>query len=231
MTFVGPYIVTYFYSKTNKIHNISNLFYFGATLYMFRMVSPSIISSLRLYIQHQVYVIQVLWLLARSHRACIVWCCMYSLRLLMIDGQNVRNMWILFVFGATAPQWARASSFTRFLDHTQRRTTIGRTSLDEWSARRRDLYLTTHKTHNRQTSMPPLGFEPTISAGERPLGPAVSQIIVKISVTVTTDILTTICNARSRNIPNTDNCTYEPLWRLAWTWLCIRAETCSYKYN
>ena len=56
--------------------------------------------------------------------------------------------------GATAPQWATASSFTRFLDHTQRRTTIGRAPLDEWSARRRDLYLTTHNTHNRQTSMP-----------------------------------------------------------------------------
>ena len=24
----------------------------------------------------------------------------------------------LFVFGATAPQWAKTSSFTRFLDHT-----------------------------------------------------------------------------------------------------------------
>jgi hypothetical protein len=46
------------------MHNISNLFYFGTTLYMFRAVSPSIIRSLRLYIQHQVYVIQVLWLLA-----------------------------------------------------------------------------------------------------------------------------------------------------------------------
>ena len=61
-----------------------------------------------------------------------------------------------------------ASSFTRFLDHTQRRTTVGRTPLDEWSARRRDLYLTAHNTHNRQTSMPPVGFEPTISAGKRP---------------------------------------------------------------
>ena len=46
------------------MHNISNLFYFGTTLYMFRMVFPSIIMSLRLYIQHQVFVIQVLWLLA-----------------------------------------------------------------------------------------------------------------------------------------------------------------------
>jgi len=35
-----------------------------------------------------------------------------------------------------------------------------------------DLYLTTHNTHNRQTSMSPVGFEPTISAGERPLGPS-----------------------------------------------------------
>ena len=50
----------------------------------------------------------------------------------------------------------------------ERRPTFGRTPLDEWSIRRRDLYLTTHNTHNRQTSMPPVGFEPTISAGERP---------------------------------------------------------------
>ena len=35
------------------------------------------------------------------------------------------------VFGATAPQWATASSFTMFLDHTQRLNTLGRTPLDE----------------------------------------------------------------------------------------------------
>ena len=55
-----------------------------------------------------------------------------------------------------------------FLDHTQWCSTVGRTPLDKWSARRRDLYLTTHDTHKRQISMPPVGFEPTISAGERP---------------------------------------------------------------
>jgi len=66
------------------------------------------------------------------------------------------------------PTRVMASSFLMFLDHTQRRTTVGRTSLDEWSARHRDLYLTTHNTRNRQTSMPPVGFEPMISAGERP---------------------------------------------------------------
>jgi hypothetical protein len=35
---------------------------------------------------------------------------------------------------------------------TLRHTTLGRTTLDEWSARRRDLYLTTHNNHKRQTS-------------------------------------------------------------------------------
>ena len=66
------------------------------------------------------------------------------------------------------PKRAMASSFLGFLDHTQRRITVGRTPLDAWWVRRRDLYLTTHNTHNRQTSMPPAGFEPTFSAGERP---------------------------------------------------------------
>ena len=56
--------------------------------------------------------------------------------------------------------------FLMFLDHTQWRATVGRTPLDEWSAQRRDLYLTTHDTHNRQISMPLVRFEPTISAGE-----------------------------------------------------------------
>jgi hypothetical protein len=75
----------------------------------------------------------------------------------------------LFVcFWGHSPQWARAPSFTRILDHTKWRTTVGWTPLDEWWARRRDVYLTTHNTHNRQTSKPPVGFEPTISASERP---------------------------------------------------------------
>ena len=53
-------------------------------------------------------------------------------------------------------------------DHTQGHTTVGRTPLDERSARRRDLYLTTHNNYNRQTSMPAAGFEPAIPAGDRP---------------------------------------------------------------
>ena len=44
---------------------------------------------------------------------------------------------------------AMASSLLRFLNHTQRRITVGRTSLDERSARRRDHYLTTHNTQHK----------------------------------------------------------------------------------
>ena len=49
------------------------------------------------------------------------------------------------------PTRAMVSSFMRFLDHTQRLTTVGRTPLDEWSSRRRDLYLTTQ--HSQQTNI------------------------------------------------------------------------------
>ena len=60
------------------------------------------------------------------------------------------------------PPWTMASSFLRFLDHTQQRITV--CDLDAWSARLRHLYLTTHNTHNKQTFMSPAGFEPTILA-------------------------------------------------------------------
>ena len=62
---------------------------------------------------------------------------------------------ILLLLSSITTDWVWLLIFTRFLDHTQRRTTVGRTPLNEWSVRRRDLYLTTHNNHNRQTSMPP----------------------------------------------------------------------------
>jgi hypothetical protein len=40
--------------------------------------------------------------------------------------------------------------------------------LDECSARRTELYLTTHNTLKRQTPMSPAGFETAIPANERP---------------------------------------------------------------
>ena len=57
-----------------------------------------------------------------------------------------------FFIQRNIPQWGRVSSFTGFLGHTQRRTTVCRTALDEWSARRRYFYLTTHNTHNKHSS-------------------------------------------------------------------------------
>jgi hypothetical protein len=76
-------------------------------------------------------------------------------------------------------------SFSRFLGYTQQRATVGRTPLDVWSIRRRDLYLTTHNTHNRQTSMPVVGFEPTISAGERPKTYALDRAVIGTGVYTT----------------------------------------------
>ena len=59
----------------------------------------------------------------------------------------------------------RYRCFTITLTHT----TLVRTPLDEYSARRRDLYyLTTHNTHKKQTCMPQSGFEPATPPSYRP---------------------------------------------------------------
>ena len=52
--------------------------------------------------------------------------------------------------GRTPPLWGFCI--------TLRHTILGRTPLDVWSARGRDLYLTTHNNHKRQTFMPPGEF-------------------------------------------------------------------------
>jgi hypothetical protein len=57
-------------------------------------------------------------------------------------------------YGATAPS-GPGPPCCRGFTITLRHTTLGRTPLDERSARRRDLYLTTHNTHKRQKAMPP----------------------------------------------------------------------------
>jgi len=70
-------------------------------------------------------------------------------------------------YGTTAPSESGPpcdQDFTMTLRHT----TLVRTHLDEWSARCRDIYLTTHNTHKRQTFMLAVGFEPANLASERP---------------------------------------------------------------
>jgi hypothetical protein len=44
---------------------------------------------------------------------------------------NISYAYGQFFGGRNSPQWARASSFRRFLDHKQQRTTVGRTPVDE----------------------------------------------------------------------------------------------------
>jgi hypothetical protein len=72
-----------------------------------------------------------------------------------------------FSRGATAPSGPGPSHYRGFAI-TLRHTIVGRIPLEEWSARRRGLYLTTHNTHNIQISMHPVRFETTISASEQP---------------------------------------------------------------
>ena len=71
---------------------------------------------------------------------------------------NFLALLIFFFLWRCGPTCAMVSSFLRFLDHTQRRITVGRTPLDEWSARRRDLYLTTHNTQQRTDIHAPGGI-------------------------------------------------------------------------
>ena len=72
------------------------------------------------------------------------------------------------------------SSSTKILDHTRWLTTVCRASLYEWSARRRDLQLTTHNTHKRErereTFIHPMVLETTISAGKRPQNYALDRV-------------------------------------------------------
>jgi len=100
---------------------------------------------------------------------------------------EINLKWRLLPRSRSRP-WPWPLTFTRFLDHTQRRATVGRTPLDEWSALRRDLYLSTHNTHNRQTSMPPVEFEPTSPAGERPQTFALDRAATGIGTRTLRDI-------------------------------------------
>ena len=68
---------------------------------------------------------------------------------------TVRYENMLFCFnGSTAPVVPGSPHYRNFAI-TLRHTTVGRSPLDEWSAPRTDLYLTTHNTHKTQTFMPP----------------------------------------------------------------------------
>jgi len=88
---------------------------------------------------------------------------------------------------------------------TIRHTTLGRNPLEEWSARRRDLYLATHNTHKRPTSMLPVGFEPVIPASQRPLVSAAincgKQTVARyIGVLLCMRLITSTCSLFSMRV-------------------------------
>jgi len=71
-----------------------------------------------------------------------------------------------FVRRSSAPSGPESPHCRCFLI-TPRQTTLRSAPRDEWLARCRDLYLTTHYTHKTQKSMPPAGFESAIPASQR----------------------------------------------------------------
>jgi hypothetical protein len=77
------------------------------------------------------------------------------------------NHELFFLFLPPLPTHCRSRGLLLHMI-TLRHTILGRTSLDEGSARRRDLYLTTHNTQKRQASIPPVECEPAIAASKRP---------------------------------------------------------------
>jgi len=56
----------------------------------------------------------------------------------------------------------------RFVDHTQRRRAVSMTPSGRVISSSQRPLPATHNTHNRQTSVPPVGFAPATPAGERP---------------------------------------------------------------
>jgi len=69
---------------------------------------------------------------------------------------NVNKVLIWFTYGCLAIIW---HIIFLWVYNWNRDCDLGRTSMDEWSA--------SHNTHKRQTSIPPLVFEPTVLATER----------------------------------------------------------------
>ena len=117
---------------------------------------------------------------------------------------------VFFFIWRDTPQWARTSSFTRFLDHTQWRTTVDKTPLGKViSPTQRPLHDNTHNTHNRETSVPPVGFEPTILAGERSQTHASDRAATGINLDIATlkyDSATSSQNIRNQTPNDAASC-------------------------
>jgi hypothetical protein len=95
---------------------------------------------------------------------------------------------ILFLpCGATAPSGPGPPHY-RYFTIALRHITLSTTPLDEWSARHRDLYLTTNNNLKKQTSMPPWDSNPQSQQanGRRPT-PYAAQPLESSSTTTSLD--------------------------------------------
>jgi hypothetical protein len=67
--------------------------------------------------------------------------------------------------GANVPSWPGLPQYWGFTI-THRNHILGKSPLDEWSARRRNVYLTNTQHSQEKNIIPPEGFEPTVPANE-----------------------------------------------------------------
>jgi len=71
-----------------------------------------------------------------------------------IDFFNPPSVWSYHIFhGSITPSGLRSPHYRDFVI-TLKHSTLGKSPLEEWSARRRDLYLKKHNTHKRGISIP-----------------------------------------------------------------------------
>ena len=75
---------------------------------------------------------------------CLFYTQLYGLLVLLSFFFSLTNVWLLVL----------GTEVIVALDHTPRPHIIGRNPLDEWSARRRDLYMTIHNNYKRETLIP-----------------------------------------------------------------------------
>ena len=90
------------------------------------------------------------------------------------------------------------------LETKLRHTTISRIPLDEWLARRRDLYLTTYNTPKRQPPVLPTGFEPSNLASERAQKHALDRAATRVVKKRITSLLFVLENTNSYKITQGD---------------------------
>ena len=100
---------------------------------------------------------------------------------------DINGEWSHVAYGLTCFFMARQLLVSQGLhcsgfEITLRHTTLGRTTLEEWSARHIKLYLATNNAHNRQISILLAGLEPSIVTSERPQNDALNRAATGIGI-------------------------------------------------